>query len=174
MDRTKLKQAVHFICAAAKGLPLGLTRLYKVLWFVEKESFLATLVPVLGIEFVKGPHGPMPPVAREICGELHAEGKIRMTALQKGPYSYVDLQSMTEPDTSLLSEDELHLIRNLAFEICTEYTAKGISDLTHNDIYNMLSMGERYPLEMSLVEKTRTLSPEEIASIVRETERRAI
>ena len=171
MDRAKLKQAVHFICATATGLPLGLTRLYKVLWFVEKESFLATLAPALGLEFVKGPHGPMPPIAREICSELQENGKIRMTTLQKGPYQYVDLQSLADPDANLLSEDETHLIRNLTFEICTEYTAKGISDLTHNDIYNMLSMGERYPLEMALVEKTRELSPSEIAAITSETAR---
>jgi hypothetical protein len=171
MDRAKLKQAVHFICATATGLPLGLTRLYKVLWFVEKESFLATLAPVLGIEFVKGPFGPMPPMAREICGELHAEGKVRMTTLQKGLYSYVDLESLAEPDTGRLSADEIHAIRDLTFEICTEHTARSISDLTHNAIYGMLSMGEPYPIEMALVEKTRELSPGEIASIVNDTAR---
>ena len=66
MNRGKLKQVVHFICAAAKGLPLGMTRLNKILWFVEKESFLSTLTPVLGLEFVKGPYGPMPPLAKDI------------------------------------------------------------------------------------------------------------
>jgi len=171
MDREKLKQAVHFICATATGLPLGLTRLYKVLWFVEKESFLATLAPILGIEFVKGPHGPMPPIVKEICDELQEEGKLRITSMKKGPYPYVDLQSLAEPDTSLLSEDEVHSVKNLTFEICTEHTAKSISDLTHNDIYGMLSMGERYPVELSLVEKTRPLSPGEIATIASETAR---
>jgi len=166
MDRAKLKQAVHFICYTAKDLPLGLTRLYKILWFVEKESFLATLSPILGIEFVKGPHGPMPPVAKEICGEIEAEGKIRIVATTMGKYPYVDLQSMKDPDISLLSEDEIHTIRDLTFEICTEHTAKSISDLTHNAIYGMLSMGERYPIEMTLVEKTRKLSPDELASIL--------
>ena len=171
MDRAKLKQAVHFICATATGLPLGLTRLYKVLWFVEKESFLTTLVPILGIEFVKGPHGPMPPMAREVCDELQEEGKIRITPMKKGPYPYVDLQSLNDPDTSLLSEDEILSIRDLTFEICTEHTARSISDLTHNDIYGMLSMGERYPLDLTLVEKTRVLSPSEIASIASDTAR---
>jgi hypothetical protein len=169
MNRAKLKQAVHFICATAKGLPLGLTRLYKILWFVEKESFLTTLTPILEIEFVKGKYGPMPPVALEVCSELQEDDKICMTTLQKGAYQYVDLQSLREPDTSLLSEHEMHFIKNLTFEICTEYTARGISDLTHNDIYGMLSMGERYPIELALVEKTRQPSPDEIASMIKET-----
>jgi hypothetical protein len=84
------------------------------------------------------------------------------------------LQSKTEPDTGLLSEDEIHAVRDLTFEICTEHTARSISDLTHNDIYGMLSMGERYPIELTLVEKTRKLSREEIDLMVGDTARCAV
>ncbi len=61
MTRQKVLQAIHFICHTAQGLPLGATRLNKILWFAEKDSFLRTLQPMLGLSFVKGPFGPMPP-----------------------------------------------------------------------------------------------------------------
>lgn len=168
MTRQKVLQAVHFICHVADGLPLGATRLNKILWFAEKDSFLRTLQPMLGLSFVKGPFGPMPPDAATACGDLAESGAISCETKQYGSYAYKEMRSLREPDTHLLSADEKMTLRDLTWEICTEHSARSISDLTHNAIYHMLSMGEAYPLELALVENARGATEEEILTLSQE------
>ncbi len=168
MTNPKVLQAIHFICFTAEGLPLGATRLNKILWFAEKDSFLHTLQPMLGLSFVKGPYGPMPPDADIACKTLAEKGLIFFEPRDYGSYSYKDMHSRRDPDTSLLTEDELTALRNLTWEICTEYSARSISDLTHNAIYHMLSMGEDYPLELALAENARPATNEEIYDLLQE------
>ena len=168
----KTKQAVHYICACAceDGLQLGATRLNKVLWFAQRENYLRTLRPMLAIPFVKGPYGPFPPDRQEICNELAASGAISVQTRSLGEYTLTEFRSLREPDTSELSEEERFLLRALTREICTEYTARSISELTHNSLYDMLSMGEEYPIQLCLAERARPATPEEVDDILREVE----
>lgn len=162
----KVLQVIHYICDVANGLPLGAVRLNKILWFAEKDHFLCTLRPMLGLEFVKGPFGPLPPVAATACRHLADTGAIAMEERDYGTYRYVDMRPLRRPTPSLLSEEEQAALRNLTWEICTEHTARSISDLTHNSLYHMLSMGEDYPLEFSLMEKARPATSSEIAELM--------
>lgn len=168
MTRQKVLQAIHFICHTAQGLPLGATRLNKILWFAEKDSFLRTLQPMLGLSFVKGPFGPMPPDAATACGDLAKAGAISCEIRQYGSYTYKEMRSLRAPDTPLLAEDEKESLRELTWEICTEHSARSISDLTHNAIYHLLSMGEAYPLELALVEHARGATEKEILTLAQE------
>lgn len=168
MINSKILQAIHFICFTAEGLPLGATRLNKILWFAEKDSFLHTLRPMLGLSFVKGPYGPLPPDAALACKALADDGAISFESRDYGSYSYKEIHSRRAPNTSLLTEDELVALRDLTWEICTEYSARSISDLTHNAIYHMLSMGEEYPLELALAERARPATKEEISGLLQE------
>lgn len=164
----KILEAVHFICAKAEGLPLGATRLNKILWFTEKERFLHNLKPMLGLRFIKGPYGPMPPIIEDVCNELAASGLISIETVNYGAYTYTDIRSLCSPKPCLLSEEEQQFLQNLTWEICTEHSARSISDLTHNTIYYMLSLGEEYPVDLALVEKARPATDEEIASLMQE------
>lgn len=170
MTNQKALQAIHFICAVAEGLPLGATRLNKILWFAEKDNFLRTLQPMLGLSFVKGPYGPLPPGVAPACEALAANGIISLNLLDYGSYIYEDMHSLCDPNTSLLTDQELMILRDLTLKICTEHTASGISDLTHNAIYYMLSMGEPYPLELTLVENARPATDAELADLLADCE----
>lgn len=168
----KTKQAIHYICACAceDGLQLGATRLNKVLWFAQRDHYLRTLRPMLDCAFVKGPFGPFPPDCQKICNELAASGDISVNTKRLGKYTQTEILSLREPDTSELSEEDRFLLRDLTREICTEYTARSISELTHNSLYDMLSMGEEYPIHLFLAERARPATPEEMDDLLREIE----
>lgn len=164
--KERIKQAIHLICQTAHGLPLGAVRLSKILWFAEKEVFLSSFSPMLGVDFVKGPQGPYSPEAKSIWNELAREGQIRITYTTRGPYPFTLFENITPAKTNLLQDDEIVFLKNLTLEVCSEYTARSISDLTHNDVWRMLENGEAYPLHLVLAEHARTPTSAEIHSLV--------
>lgn len=164
--KERIKQAIHLICQTAHGIPLGAVRLSKILWFTEKEFFLSSLSPMLGVRFVKGPQGPYSPEAKHLWNELAREGKIHITHTTRGPYPFTLFENIAPADTHLLQDDEIAFLKNLTLEICSEYTARSISDLTHNDVWRMLENGEEYPLHLVLAENSRTPTDAEVNSLV--------
>ena len=133
MDR--LKNAIHYVIHAANSekLELGATQLLKIILFSDVISFIRRRRAITGATFVKGKYGPVPDGHDAAIKALQKQKRIkRSQPAQKGESTrYI---SLVGPDLSSFTPDDLETLRKVTREVCENYTAAMISDLTHNDI----------------------------------------
>ncbi len=151
MATEKFKALVHFIVHECRDHPhrLGAVRLNKTLWYTDVMAFKMNGVPVTGETYVKREKGPVPAHILATLRELKDEGKIviREPEYQFDTRKYV---SVSSPQSGVLSDEERILASTILDAVCG-YTANGISELTHDVIWDAASEGEEIPLKATLV-----------------------
>jgi len=151
MPATKKFEALtHFIVHECRDNPtrLGSTRLNKALWFADMVAYKKTGKAITGDKYVKRQHGPVPKHILAAVDKLKAKGAMTVTDPQ---YAYEPRQyiSLTEPDVSALSEEELRMAK-AAVDVMCQQTATAISDDTHDIVWRAARLGEEIPLKASL------------------------
>jgi hypothetical protein len=143
----RLKGLVHYICEKCKDEPgFGATKLNKILWYLDTFTFLTSGKSFSGnTKYVRQKHGP---VARQVVGvlrNLENEGSI---LIQKSPYynrTKTDYVVLRPADDSKFTADEKNLIDEFSQTVC-RHTAKEISNLTHDNVWEAAEEGEEIPL----------------------------
>lgn len=82
-DRERYKALLHYICRYTAREPekLGLTKLHKILWFIDGQSFLRHGETITGENYIKHRYGPFSVHADEVISELRAaEGEQNLSA----------------------------------------------------------------------------------------------
>ncbi|MFP5250622.1 MAG: Panacea domain-containing protein [Acidobacteriota bacterium] len=155
MNREKFKSLVHYVCAKTEDpSQLGATKLNKILWYSETLAFLNYGQPVSGAKFVKRQFGPAPTAILPILAELEAEQKIVVRNVSFHGFPKKEFISMTEPVLDdEFTADEIAIVDYVIDTICRTHTATSISNLSHDDIWEMAAIGEELPLYVSLAEK---------------------
>jgi hypothetical protein len=143
--REKLKNALHYVCQEAQGLPLGKVRLNKIILLADVVSFVNRRRLVIGATFVKGPYGPVPDHYEQLLEELRHEGKISVTPPAQ-QYGTTALTSLAPPDISGFDADDLAILREVTHVACTKFTAAYLSQVTHTRVWEVTEMGEAIPL----------------------------
>ncbi len=151
MATEKFKALVHFIVHECRDRPgrLGAIRLNKTLWYSDVTAYKMNNVPLTGETYVKRKKGPVPAHILATLQELKTEGKI----LIQEPEFQFDVRkyiSLMVPDVEPLSDDERELTKSILDSVCG-HTANGISELTHDNIWDAASEGEEIPLFATLV-----------------------
>lgn len=163
MATDKFKALVHFIVHECRDHPhrLGAVRLNKTLWYTDVMAFKLNGVPVTGETYVKRQKGPVPSHILATLRELKDDGKI---LIQEPEYQFDTRKylSLVSPPTDILSDEERVLASTILDAVCG-YTANGISELTHDVIWDAAAEGEEIPLKATLVSETG-----EVTSSVRE------
>lgn len=147
----KFKALVHFIIANCENAAqLGATRLNKILWFSDMEAYHVTGVSITGSRYVRRDRGPVPARILNALDELKAEDKIEITEPTQR-YAPRLFESKQAPDESIFSDYELELVRALSSHIQNKFTATGISEASHDEIWGAATEGEEIPLNATLV-----------------------
>jgi len=143
----KLAQALHFIIfhAEKNGLELGAIKLTKSLVMSEAASLYLQGRTMTDTKIVKAPQGPVPDGYKEALARLEAAGLIKITESEE-LYERTVYNSLREPDTSGFSEKDLKIISDLTTTCCNDFTAKALSQATHNRFWEMVDMGKEIPL----------------------------
>lgn len=161
MDK-KFKDCVHYICAHGRA-SLGAIKLNKILWFLDASAYIETGRSVTGSKYVRRKNGPVPKRILRALEELEAEGKIAIGESQVGPYKKKDFVSLTDPDTSRITKEEMEMMNFLICDICDNHTANSISDATHDIIWEAAMEGEEIPLEATLASLVGEITEAHIA-----------
>ena len=147
----KFKALVHFIIDNCENAAqLGAIRLNKILWFSDVEAYRMTGNSITGARYVRRDRGPVPARILHALNELTAEGKIEISEPTQR-YAPRLFQSMRVADISIFSEYELELVRAISSNIQNKFTATGISEASHDEIWNAATEGEDIPLKAMLV-----------------------
>ena len=156
----KFKLVTHYIIANC-GDPrkLGATKLNKILWFGDTYAYRFWGESITGSRYLRRKKGPVPENILRVRDQLIKEGKISMKN-RRVMYDPVIFTSLEDPDVSILSEDHIGLLDSLIDQICNDFSAIEISDVSHDDIWESANDGEEIPLEATLVSELGTCRPE--------------
>mgnify|MGYP001611309626 CR=1 FL=1 len=144
-DKVKFRKLVHYICNSIEADFLGATKLDKSLWFADVLAYLHLEKPITGETYIKRQFGPVPYHILPAVDELVKAG---MIVVKEKPF-YVGTKrefiSLTEPDVSVFSPQEMALIDYAVNYVCKENTARSISAKSHNRIWELAEIGEEIP-----------------------------
>ena len=127
----KQKNIILYFLNNINNAYLGLTKLMKLLYYVDFEFYQNKGVSITGDEYVAMPYGPVPRNAERLLEKMTNDGEIHMEKIVF-VYPQNKYYSKVEHDMSTFSAEELGHIENIAkrFE---HWTAKQMSDLTHDE-----------------------------------------
>lgn len=150
MATEKFKSLVHFIVHECRERPsrLGAIRLNKTLWYTDVAAYRQAGASVTSEVYVKRRMGPVPSHVLPVLRELQQEGKILIQE-PEGTYDSRKYISLSEPAQGVLSDDEKALARHV-LSVVLGFTANGISEATHDVIWEAAEDGEEIPLYATL------------------------
>ena len=146
-DRDKFKALVHYVCWSRKDAPstLGAVKLNKALWLSDFRSYYANGDSITGARYVKRAQGPVPQAIVPILKELEEEGVLSISEVPFHGYMKKEYSVHKEPDTDLLSREELALTHAATSTVCDQHTATSISEASHDHIWRAAKDGEEIP-----------------------------
>jgi len=133
--RKKLLNAVLFFAKNTKHL--NLTKLSKLLYFLDFTHFNQTGYPSIGLDYYAFEWGPVP---RDFWSEIKDgsvpedfKGKLALipkTDDFSPSYKEIEIRAIENPDLSVFTSREMRILENLAF-IYKEARGRDISEVTH-------------------------------------------
>jgi hypothetical protein len=146
-DGDKFKNLVHYVCSISPNPKvLGATKLNKILWYSELNSFLSLGKPITGAKFVKRQFGPVAKATLPVLENLRSEGAIIIVDTEHFGKPKKEYISVRKPDLSSFTPEEISIITQITEVICKRHTASSISLASHDDIWEMAEIGEEIPL----------------------------
>ena len=145
LNMEKLKNLIHYICYKADSDNLGKTKLNKVLWFSDATFYLYNNRSITGESYLKDRHGPVSKHINKALSELADERKVFESDVIFHGYPKKEYAVIKNPNIKDFSVEEISLIDDVIKRVCYESTAGGISNFTHNEIWEVAEMGEELP-----------------------------
>ncbi len=128
----KLQELLVYVSHHSQVSDLGLTKLWKLVFFIDRACLRALGQTITGSEYIKYEHGPVPS-----RGEKHLRMLCRSEVLECEQRNHCgfklnEVKALRKPQTDIFSEEEL----SLADSVCSEFgghSAKQLSELSHRD-----------------------------------------
>lgn len=147
-DLKKLKTLVHYVCSKCPDTTLlGATKLNKILWYADAISLETRGVSLTRETYVKRQFGPVPKHVLQVIEMLRKEGAIAVKSTPFHNYEKREFVSLTQPNISMFTPEEISLIDDVIREICFNHTARSISLASHDRIWELAEIGDELPLE---------------------------
>lgn len=161
-NREKFKALVHYICRECRDPDkLGMTKLHKILWYSDGQSYVRRGEPITGERYIKMEYGPYADHLSAVLTELQKENKVHTRKVEFQDKEKYEIIGKGQPDTSLFTEKELSLVDGFIKHVTEDHTAESISERTHNAIWKMAIMREEIPYE-ALIAKFVSLNDEDM------------
>ncbi len=132
MHSRKLEELIVHLGSHPDVVNLGLTKLLKLIYFVDAKAVREWGEAVTISEFIKYEHGPVPSRGEKHLRQLVRKGDVTTTPRTVGGKILNEVKSTRKPDLSVFSKQELSLIN----EVCRELgrkTAAVLSDMSHDE-----------------------------------------
>lgn len=167
-DLDKLRNLVHYVCDAAPNpKQLGKTKLHKILYYSDFEAYLMLGEPITGETYIKMQYGPMSTHAEEVVKTLEEMEQLKVArAFASGFFADADdayvqtmYYSLAKPDISIFSGPEISIVDRNIHVICTQHTARSISERSHDLIWELADFGEPIPYHAAFLRTLRPATP---------------
>jgi hypothetical protein len=150
LDPQKLREAVCLVISHVDPSDLGAVKLHKVLYYADMLTYLRSGQPITGATYKKRPFGPTNEALMTAIRALSAEQVLDINEEDFFGYRKKTFRLKAHCNYSSLSEAEADLLRSMAEFVCLGHTAKSISDLSHDLVWQMVDFGQDIPYHMAL------------------------
>lgn len=132
MHNKKLQELIVHLGAHPGVVNLGLTKLWKLIYFVDSRALREFGEAVTASEFIKYEHGPVPSRGEKNLKQLVKKEEVTTTPRKVGTKTLNEVKSLRKADLSVFSREELELIDSVCVEL-GDKTATVLSDLSHRE-----------------------------------------
>lgn len=129
-NREKLKEAILYISRHPSVRDLGLTKLYKLVFFSDAYHLRAHGQSITGSDYIKYEHGPVPSRAEKCIKALRRDSLIETETVPFAGYQMIAVRPIGDLPLSQLSEDEIATLDCVCRKLGSE-TAKALSERSH-------------------------------------------
>ena len=173
-DIDKLKRLTHYVCVKC-GDPsrLGAVKLNKILWLSDVFAYMNLGDSITGERYVKRQFGPVPKHVLAALEQLEAEGTIAIRKEVFHGFKKTEFQPFGETDISGFSAEQIALIDDIVEWVCSDHTARSISDLSHTDVWEIAQIGEEIPHHSMFVCQLGELDEDDMAWAIEEVQQQA-
>jgi hypothetical protein len=148
MARDLLKNTILVLLTEAPGL--GEIQLRKAMVIVDVLNTSYYGKGLTGAEYIKYPHGPVPDSESwKVIAGMVRDDLIYIKEEPVGRFTKHGYYRKQDPDYSYFSQDQIAYIQSAA-EFAVKNTARNLSDLTHDEVYQNTPMGQVIPLTSML------------------------
>lgn len=130
MHSRKLEELIVHLGSHPKVENLGLTKLWKLIYFVDTKALRETGEMVTGSEFIKYEHGPVPSRGEKHLKQIVKRGEVQTKPRTVGAMTLNQVISVRQPDLSVFEECELAIIDSVCRELGKK-SAKMLSEMIH-------------------------------------------
>lgn len=170
LDRMKLIEAVHYICANCSPEELGNVKLHKILYFSDMLHFLSTGKPLTGVEYQKQEFGPTARHLTWAVTQLISQGKLRAEKRDYFGLTKTDYVALEQPRAGALSNHAVQILNDVIGFVCSR-TAREISELSHDVAWQAAEIGEVIPYHAALGLLPSAITDADVAAAVSEAHR---
>jgi hypothetical protein len=149
-DRSKLKALILYAASKCSPSQLGAVKLHKLLYYSDMLHYADVGTPITGATYRKRPYGPTCDSLLPVLRELEQAGAIKIRKVDYFGYSKAEYEAIEKPDLSRFSNEELSLVNEVIEFVCSENTAKTISELSHALPWEMVEFGDALPYHNAL------------------------
>lgn len=130
----KFKQVLLYILEKAGGKPnVGLTVLYKLLYFIDFDYYEKYEEQLMGLTYIKNHHGPTPKEFIKVMEEMKKSQEIEEVKSQYFKYEQRKYLPRITADLSQLNGRELEMIDSVLSRL-SDKSAKELSEYSHGDV----------------------------------------
>lgn len=132
---TKLENLLLYVLEQCGGKPnIGETVLYKILYFIDFDSYETLGNPVTGMAYVKLQYGPVPKKKDydDVIKKTQNEGKLNIFTHEYYGKTQRRYVALTEPDLNAFSAAEIEIIHKVINRL-SDMNATEIAEYVHGD-----------------------------------------
>jgi len=128
----KLSELIVYLGAHPGVSNLGLTKLWKLIFFIDARAVRELGAPLTDSEFIKYEHGPVPSRGEKHLRHLLKKGDVTTSPRIVADKTLNEVKSARPADLSVFSADETALIDAVCAELGRK-SAVALSELSHRE-----------------------------------------
>ena len=129
----KFKQVLLYVLEKTAGKPnVGMTVLYKLLYFIDFDYFEKYEKQLMGLTYIKNHHGPTPREFVKVVEGMKKSGELEEVKSTYFTYEQKKYLPHTKADLERLSAQELEMIDNVLARYADK-SATELSQISHED-----------------------------------------
>lgn len=128
----KLSELIVYLGRHSEVGNLGLTKLWKLIFFIDARALRDLGEPVTGSEFIKYEHGPVPSRGDKFLRKLLKTGEVTSNQRTVGGKLLNEIKAVRPADLTAFSFEERQLIDSVCVELGRK-SAAVLSELSHKE-----------------------------------------
>jgi uncharacterized phage-associated protein len=132
VNSTKLANLILYIASHPSVKQLGVTKLWKLIYFADATALRDLGKSITGSEFIKYEHGPVPSRGEKILKRLRKTHDVSTENKTYHGHLLTHVQAVAKTDLTIFSKDELEIMS----DTCVRYgaqSAQKLSELSHQE-----------------------------------------